>query len=64
MRDSINSRGLERKDDISDELAEFFKYKDELLAILPINCEEKASKYREILKKYLKIDVDKLIKSE
>lgn len=64
MRDSINSRDLERKDDIDNELAQFFAYRDELLAILPIDCEEKAMKYCEILKKYLKFDVDKLIKSE
>lgn len=63
MRDLINSRDLERQDlvKINDELAAFQEYKKELLAILPINSEEKVEKYRAILKKHLKINVEKLI---
>jgi len=61
MRDQINSQGNVRKDSINDELAEFALYREELLSLVPVNTEEKTVKYQEILKRYLGIDVGKIL---
>lgn len=63
MRDLINSQGNERRDDVNTELSIYFKYRDEVLALIPVNTEEKAVKYREILKRYYGVDAEKLIKN-
>ena len=63
MRDLINSQGNERRDDVNSELSTYFKYRDEVLALIPVITEQKVAEYRKILKKYYGIDVEKLIKN-
>lgn len=49
---------MEKK--FSKELETYFKYRDEILSIVPINSEDSVKKYQDILKRYYGIDVTRL----